>query len=75
MKLFKSIQAVDSKLDSIEEKLATMATKDELYQKFDDMAARLDINDTERGALESQVDRHESWIKTLAHKTSTELTP
>lgn len=45
MKLFKGIEDVKSRLDSIEE---SMATKDEPYSRLDDIAAQIDSSDTEQ---------------------------
>jgi ribosome-associated translation inhibitor RaiA len=72
-KLFKAIQEVKADVHVANEKLDTMATKDEMYQRFDDIAARLDIDDTERAAVEAQVNRHEGWINQLADNTGTDL--
>lgn len=62
--------------DDIRAQLAHVATKDdidEIHNRLDGIATRLDDDDTERGALQSQVDRHEGWIKQLGDKTGTDL--
>lgn len=61
---------------SIDKQFANMATKDDIngiYDKLDDIAARLDDDTTERAALTAQVERHETWIDQLAQKTQTDL--
>lgn len=61
---------------SLDKKFEDMATKEDIngiYDRLDDIAARLDDDATERAALTAQVDRHETWIDQLAKKTQTDL--
>lgn len=46
--------------------------RDEVQTGFDQIAARLDDDDTER-TVAAQVDRHEGWIQQLAKKTAGDL--
>jgi tetrahydromethanopterin S-methyltransferase subunit G len=71
--LFKQITNIDARLDNMATNMATKDDINEIYNRLDDIAARLDDDDTERVALNSQVDRHEGWIKQLADKTNTDL--
>lgn len=53
-----------------------MATKDDInriHNQLDGIVARLDDDDVERTALESQVNRHDGWIQQIAVKTDTKL--
>ena len=65
----------NQQISIMHEELSTKveALQDEVRTGYDKVAARLDIDDTERGALESQVNRHEGWIEQLAKKTDTDL--
>jgi tetrahydromethanopterin S-methyltransferase subunit G len=71
--LFKQITNIDARLDNMATNMATKDDINEIYNRLDDIAARLNDDDTERVALNSQVDRHEGWIKQLADKTNTDL--
>lgn len=47
--------------------------REEIHNGNDQLAARLDTDDSERVALSGQVDRHDVWIHQLADKTDTDL--
>ncbi len=48
---------------------------DKVNVTLDGIAARLDIDDSERLALTAQVDRHETWIVEAAPKVGIPYTP
>ncbi len=61
------------RFDTLEAQLAKKADKDEVLTRLDGIIARLDADDTERAALQHQVNRHEGWIQRLAEKTGAAL--
>jgi hypothetical protein len=73
MKLFKNIEDMKAQLAHVATNFATKDDINGVYDRLDGIAARLDDDDIERGALTSQVDRHEGWIRQLADKTDTDL--
>lgn len=75
MKLFKSIEDMKSQLANVVTKEEITMLRDEMHAGFDGIAARLDIDDSERAAAEGQVNRHEGWITQLADNTGTKLVP
>lgn len=72
-KLFTAIQSVQNQVDDMRQEMSTKEDINGIYDKLDDIAARLDDDTIERAALSSQVDRHETWIEQLAQKTQTDL--
>jgi hypothetical protein len=59
----------DAKLESFDVRL------DRLQITLDGLVKRQETDDHERIALSSKVDRHEGWIKQLAAKTGSQLSP
>lgn len=72
-KLFTAIQSVQNQVEDMRQEMATKKDINGIYDRLDDIAARLDDDTTERAALTAQVDRHETWIDQLAQKTETDL--
>lgn len=54
---------MDRRFDSLDAKIDDEASvlRDEMRTGFDQIAARLDDDDTERLAMTAQLDRHEHW--------------
>jgi hypothetical protein len=73
LKLFRAIEAVKSDVLEVKQAMAEMATKDELYRRFDDITAHFDTDTTERAALEAIISRHDGWIRQLEDVTDTKL--
>ena len=72
--LFKGIQDLSTKVDNAIENMATKDDINEIYNRLDDIAARLDEDDTERVAIASQVDRHDTQIHEIADRIGLRLT-
>ncbi len=71
-KLFKYVEErLDKNEATISADIASL--RDEVRVGFDQVAARLDDDDTERAAYEAQSQRHETWINELADTTKTKL--
>ncbi|MFI1354869.1 hypothetical protein ACH4TV_15040 [Streptomyces sp. NPDC020898] len=64
-KLFKYF---DDKIDALDAKLDTKADAGRTYASLDAIVSRLDRDETERAAVTSQVDRHESMLQKVARK-------
>ena len=66
------------RFDELEASLDTKADRnqvDRLYTLLDQHVTRQEVDDQERLAMTSQLDRHEGWIKQVAGKTGTKLVP
>jgi chromosome segregation ATPase len=76
-KIFNAIQKIDSRLAHVEEDMATRddiaQLRDEMNTGFDQIASRLDDDDTERGALQSEVNRHDTQINEIADRIGLKL--
>lgn len=72
-KLFTAIQSVQNQVNDMRQEMSTKEDINGIYDKLDNIAARLDDDMTERAALTAQVERHETWIDQLAQKTQTDL--
>ncbi len=75
MKLFKYVEEMRTDMDGRFDQIASKQDVSEIYDKLDQIAARLDDDDTERVALQAEVDRHGDWIDQLAHQTGAKLSP
>jgi len=71
-KLFKYI---DDRLNKTEATIATdvASLREEVRQGFDQIAARLDDDDTERAAYEAVANRHDAQIQELANHIGLKL--
>lgn len=69
--ILKLYQHTEQRFDELEAKLDTKADRaqvEKLQVAVDRIASRLDIDDAERAAVSSKVDRHERWINQAAPK-------
>lgn len=74
LEMYKAIQRIEGRLENF-------ATRDETDEKFDQIlrildrqGGMLDTDETERLALNKQVNRHEDWITRAAPKVSVRYT-
>ena len=74
-KLVKFFSAFDRRIDKLENEGAKKMDVDRVYNAVDAVAKRLDIDEAERAAHASQLDRHNQWIGQLADATGTKLIP
>ncbi len=69
-KLFKYMQ---ERFDVLEAKVDSKADGERTYSLLDGIAKRLDIEEDERAAMKSQLNRHDGWIQQLAAKVGLRL--
>lgn len=72
-KLFKYIQGFRKEMQA---ELATKADKKQveaIHKLLDDHLKHREIEEHERAAMNSQLDRHDKWINQLAKNTGTRL--
>ena len=72
----KLFQNMTKRFDTVEAKLDDKADRAQVAQllvAIDRLAAGLETDETERGAMAQQLDRHEGWITQLADRTDTKL--
>lgn len=70
-KLFTYMQAQFTRID--ERFTAVDQQFDRIYGLLDADGKKQETDEQERLAMSSQLDRHDSWIRTLAQKTHTEI--
>ncbi len=66
------------RIDTVEQKLDSKADSEQvgrLQNSIDGFAKRIDTDNTERAAANSQLNRHNDWIGQLADSTHTKLVP
>ena len=66
------------RFDYIEKRLENTMTKedgDRLYALIDQLHAKADLDDTERVAMTSQLNRHEEWIERASTKLKVSYNP
>lgn len=73
--ILKLYQHMEQRFDYLDKTKADKATVDRILQTVDGIATRLEHDDHERLAVNSQLNRHEMWIKQLSSNTKTKLVP
>lgn len=63
----------DKRFDQLEASKADRSQVEKLQNSVDGIVKHMDDDDTERAAINSQLDRHQSWIDELADNTKTKL--
>lgn len=66
-------QYFDKRFDSLRDELKADTSR--IYTTLDGIAKRVDIDETERAAINSEQDRQNAWIGQLAKSTNTKLVP
>lgn len=65
---------MDARIDKLDERIDGLDSKiTRLQGAVDGIAARLDDMETDNGARDVQLDRHETWIQQLSDHTSLTL--
>jgi hypothetical protein len=71
--MLKLYQHFDQRLDKLETELATKADGERVYRALDGITKRLDDDETERAAMNHQLNRHERWHQQTAAKLGMKL--
>jgi hypothetical protein len=71
--LFKAVQNIQSQVSEMATKEDIKVLRDEVHIGFDQIASRLDDDDAERGALQSEVNRHDVQIHEIADHVGMKL--